>query len=329
MHSKLGSTLIGIAILVLGTVVFLFHFRDADGQSPAAGQLKVADGVYRAKEMGYNDSLTVEVRVSRGRIASVRVVEHYESAGDSAIKYVPQWIVRRQGTEGVDVVTGATITSRAILGAARKALAQAATKSAPPPSASEEHGKKSLGARTALTPLPVWVIGSYDSVGRANMMTAAWVGICCSQPPSVMVALRKATYTFGNIVMRQAFTVNIPSVDYAAETAYFGSVSGRDVDKLSVTGLTPVRSKLVDAPYLQEFPLVAECRLRQTYEVGLHTMFIGEIVDVKAAPGVLDAEGKVDVELLRPFVYGTGKGSFYTLGQSLGTTASLRAKYTR
>ncbi|MCR4440345.1 MAG: flavin reductase family protein [bacterium] len=208
-------------------------------------------------------------------------------------------------------------------------MAQAGAKSAPPPAASEEHGKKSLGARTALAPLPVWVIGSYDSVGRPNMMTAAWVGICCSQPPSVMVALRKATYTFGNILKRQAFTVNIPSTDYAAETAYFGSVSGRDVDKLAVTGLTPVRSKLVDAPYLQEFPLVAECRLRQTYEVGLHTMFIGEIVDVKAAPAILDADGKVDVELLRPFVYGTGKGAFYTLGQNIGTTASLRGKFTR
>jgi len=144
-----------------------------------------------------------------------------------------------------------------------------------------------------------------------------------------MVALRKATYTYGNIVKRKAFTVNIPSEEFAPETAYFGSVSGRDVDKLSVTGLTAVKSELVDAPYLKEFPLVAECRLRDTYEVGLHTMFIGEIVDVKASPSVLDPDGKVDVELMRPFVFGTGKGTFYALGRALGTTASLRGKYTR
>ncbi len=329
MHTKLGSTLIGIAILVAGIAVFLLHFREVDGQSTLAGQVKLLDGVYRAKEMGYNDSLAVEVKISRGRIVAVTVVEQYESAGDSAIKYVPRWIVQHQGTEGVDVVTGATITSHAILGAVRKALARATAAGASPTSTSVDKGKKSLGARPALAPLPVWVVGSYDSVGRANMMTASWVGICSSQPPSLMVALRKATYTYGNIMKRKAFTVNIPSEEFAAEAAYFGSVSGRDVDKLSVTGLTPVASELVDAPYLKEFPLIAECRLRSTYELGLHTMFIGEIVDVKASPSVLDADGRVDMELMHPFVYGTGKGAFYTLGRDLGTTASLRGKFTR
>ncbi len=171
------------------------------------------------------------------------------------------------------------------------------------------------------------MVGSYDSLGKANMMTAAWVGICCSRPPSLMVALRGATYTHGNITRRKAFTVNIPSEEFAAETAYYGSVSGRDVDKLSVTGLTPVRSDLVDAPYLKEFPLVAECRLTQTFELGLHTMFVGEIVDVKAEPSCLDADGRVDVELFRPLVYSTGKGTFHTLGRSLGTTAELRRKF--
>lgn len=328
MHSKLGSTLIGMAILVAGIAVFLLHFREVDGQSTPAAQVKLLDGVYRAKEMGYNDSLTVEVKVNRGRIVSVAVVEQYESAGDSALKYVPRWIVQHQGTERVDAVTGATITSHAILGAARKALARAAAPGASPIPSSVK-GKKSLGARPALAPLPVWVVGSYDSVGRANMMAASWVAICCSQPPSLMVALHKATYTYGNIMKRKAFTVNIPSEEFAAETAYFGSVSGRDVDKLTVAGLTPVASELVDAPYLEEFPLAAECRLLSTYELGLYTMFIGEIVDVKASASVLDANGRVDMALMHPIVYGTGKGAFYTLGRDLGTMASLRGKFTQ
>lgn len=326
MHGKMSSTLIGVAILILGIAIFFLHFRDADGQStPAAAQR--ADGVYRAKAMGYNDSLTVEVKIARGRIASVTVVQHFESAGDSAIKYVPRRIVERQGTEGVDVVTGATITSQAIIRAARLALARA-SKAAPQPAPSGDLTKKSLGARPALTPLPVWVVGSYDSLGKPNMMTAAWVGICGYRPPSLMVVMRKAAYTHGNITRRKAFTVNIPSEDFAAETAYFGSVSGRDVDKLAVTGLTPVRSELVDAPYLKEFPLVAECRLVHAYEMDLHTMFIGEIVDVKVDPSCLDADGRVDVSLMRPVVFNTGKGTFHALGRSLGTTGELRGKYT-
>lgn len=141
--------------------------------------------------------------------------------------------------------------------------------------------KISLGAE--IKPMaPVWVIGSYDKAGKADMMTAAWVGICCSKPPCVSIALRKATYTYGNIMERKAFTVNIPSKNYVKETDYFGLVSGRDVDKLAATGLTPVKGEKVDAPYLKEFPVAFECKLINTLEVGLHTIFIGEIMDVKA-----------------------------------------------
>lgn len=63
---------------------------------------------------------------------------------------------------------------------------------------------------------------------------------------------------------------------------YFGLVSGNDVDKFAVSGRTPIKSELVDAPYVAEFPLIIECRLLNNFEIGLHTMFIGEIMDVKA-----------------------------------------------
>ena len=136
--------------------------------------------------------------------------------------------------------------------------------------------------------VPVWVIGSYDKAGKANMMAAAWVGICCSSPPAVTVSLRKATSTYHNIMERKAFTVNVPSEKYVRETDFFGLASGRDTDKLALAGLTPVRSSNVDAPYIKEFPVKAECKLLKTLEVGLHTMFIGEIIDTKpgeSAPG--------------------------------------------
>ena len=87
--------------------------------------------------------------------------------------------------------------------------------------------KKSFGPRTLLYPTPVWVLGSYDKAGRPNVMTFSWGGICCSKPPCVSVSLRQATYTYGNIIERKAFTINIPSERYARETDYFGMVSGR------------------------------------------------------------------------------------------------------
>ncbi len=190
-----------------------------------------------------------------------------------------------------------------------------------------ENVKTSLGARTIVPPSPVWVIGTYDSDGRANMMTASWVGICCSKPPCVAVSLREATYTHGNIKENGAYTVNIPSEGLAPVAAFAGTVSGRDLDKFEATGMTPVKSELVNAPYIDEFPLVVECKLLKIVEIGLHTMFIGEIVDVKADESVLGENGTPDPERLEPFVFGYGGWGFYSTGGQIGSVPDLARRY--
>ena len=81
-------------------------------------------------------------------------------------------------------------------------------------------------------------MGSYDAQGKPNVMTIAWGGICCSKPPAVTVSLRKATYTYGCIQERGAYTVSIPSEKFAAQADYFGIASGRDTDKFAAAGLT-------------------------------------------------------------------------------------------
>jgi len=111
--------------------------------------------------------------------------------------------------------------------------------------------KRSLGAKTIAPATPVWVVGTYDHEGKPNAMTAAWAGICCSKPPCVYASLRRATHTYGSIMERKAFTVSIPSEAYVKEADYFGIASGRDADKFAATGLTPVKSDLVDAPYVK------------------------------------------------------------------------------
>jgi flavin reductase (DIM6/NTAB) family NADH-FMN oxidoreductase RutF len=185
--------------------------------------------------------------------------------------------------------------------------------------------KKSTGARTLLFPTPVLVVGTYDEAGKPNAMTASWGGICCSEPPCVAVSLRKATYTYGNILARKAFTISIPSEDYAKETDYFGLASGRKEDKFAATKLTPVPSTLVEAPYVGEFPVIIECRLTHTFELGMHTQFVGQVIDVKLDESVLDANGLVDIAKLKPmsfmpdsqFYYGMGKpvGKVFAIGQ--------------
>lgn len=194
---------------------------------------------------------------------------------------------------------------------------------ATPEAAAPGDEKRSLGARTAVIPTLAWIIGSYDAEERANLMTASWVGVCASSPAAVMIGLRPATYSHGNIMARKAFTVNIGGEDLARYAAYVGRVSGRTRDKFAATGLTPVKSALVDAPYVREFPLIVECRVTNTVEAGSHTLFIGEIVDVKADPAVLNDAGTPVVEKLKPFVYSPGSGAFYGLGPTLGKVSEL------
>jgi flavin reductase (DIM6/NTAB) family NADH-FMN oxidoreductase RutF len=187
----------------------------------------------------------------------------------------------------------------------------------------EDTMKKSFGAKTLLYPTPVWVVGTYDAEGKPNVMTIAWGGICCSQPPCVAVSLRKATYSYGNIMERKAFTLNIPSEEQAAEADYFGMVSGRSEDKIAATGFTPVKSRIVDAPYLEEFPLILECRVIHVTEIGLHTQFIGEILDVKADESVLGEKGVPDIEKVRPFIFSPEGRRYHKVGGCLGEAFSL------
>jgi len=183
--------------------------------------------------------------------------------------------------------------------------------------------KVSLGAKALIFPVPAWVVGTYDKDGKPNVMTAAWGGICCSKPPCVAVSLRKATYTYGNIVERKAFTISVPSEKYVKETDYFGLASGKDSDKFAVTGLTPVKSDLVDAPYVGEFLLTLECRLLHTVEIGWHTQFIGEIIDVKADESVMEEDGLPDVEKIGAFVFAPARRVYYKIGGGIGKGFSI------
>jgi len=183
--------------------------------------------------------------------------------------------------------------------------------------------KKSLGAKSLVYPTPVFVIGTYDKEGKPNVMTASWAGLCCSRPPCVAVALRKATSTYDNIVKRRSFTISVPSAQYMKQTDYIGLVSGRDVDKFSVSGLTPVRSELVDAPYVQEFPMVLECKLAQSIDLGLHTQFVGYILDVKVDESALSENGMVDIRKINPFVFTPDTQSYYAVGEFIGKAFSV------
>jgi len=158
-------------------------------------------------------------------------------------------------------------------------------------------------------------------------MAAAWGGICSSDPPSIAVSIRPTRQTYKNILEKKAFTVSIPSVDQMAEADFFGVASGADTDKFEKTGLTPVKAEFVDAPFVGECPVVIECRLIRMVELGAHTQFVGEILDVKIDESVLDADGKPVLAKIRPFGFDALMSEYYGTGPVVGKAFSAGRKF--
>jgi flavin reductase (DIM6/NTAB) family NADH-FMN oxidoreductase RutF len=186
--------------------------------------------------------------------------------------------------------------------------------------------KKSLGAKTLLFPTPVLIVCSYDAKGVPNAMNVAWGGIACSEPPCVAISVREHRKTYENIMLKKAFTVNIPSEKDMKEADYFGIISGKTEDKFKATGLTPVKSDLVDAPYIKEFPWVLECSLKETHKLGIHTQFIGEIKDVKVEESALNAKGFPDPEKMKAFMFDPSTSAYYAIGKFLGQAFTVGKK---
>ena len=182
--------------------------------------------------------------------------------------------------------------------------------------------KKSLGAKPIAYPTPVFLVGSYDTNGNANVMNATWGGLCSSNPPSVAVSIRPSRHTFDNIISQQAFTINIPPTKLAVAADYFGLVSGRDEDKIAQSGLTIEPAEHVNAPIICECPLVLECRLLATHELGVHTQIVGEIIDVKVDEDCLDGNGQPDISKIDPLLFAPGNRAYFAVGEMVAQAFS-------
>lgn len=182
--------------------------------------------------------------------------------------------------------------------------------------------KISLGPEPMALPSPVWVVGSYGTNEQPNIMVAAWGGICSSAPPCLAISIKKTRATHANIVQHRAFTINVPSRNFLAETDYAGSISGISVDKFSAAGLTAVKSRVVNAPYIYEFPLVLECKVLHALDIGAHTQFIAQIIDVKAEENVLGKNGFPLAEKIDPLIGSACERAYYALGEYLDQAGS-------
>ena len=174
--------------------------------------------------------------------------------------------------------------------------------------------KKSPG--TALFPCPVVLVTSIGSEGKPNIITLAWAGIVCSDPPTIGIGVRPHRHSYGLIEESGEFVVNIPTTGILEQTDFCGAVSGKDVDKFSATGLTPEPAEKVRPPLIRECPVNIECVVKKRIPLGVHHLFLGEVVCVHIDEEILDGEGKIDFPRVSPFVY--NQGEYWSLHQKIG-----------
>lgn len=135
--------------------------------------------------------------------------------------------------------------------------------------------------------------------------------------------MRKATYSYHNLMEGRAFTINIPGKQYVREADYLGIASGKNENKLAKAGLTPVKSTFVNAPYIEEFPVNLECKVVNVLELGLHTQFVGEVLNIKMDEALMGDDKKSAIEHLMPLIFAPDTGYYYTVGDEVAKAFSI------
>ena len=174
-------------------------------------------------------------------------------------------------------------------------------------------GKVSCPVTTALYPVPVVLVSC--GVERPNIITLAWVGTVCSEPPMVGIAVRPSRHSHSLIREVGQFVVNLPTADLLEALDRCGTVSGRDNDKFALCGLTPLPAARVRVPLIAECPVHLECEVRQTVSLGSHDLFLGEILAVQAEDALVGSDGRVDWDRAEWLCYVAG--TYHALGKAL------------
>lgn len=170
---------------------------------------------------------------------------------------------------------------------------------------------------TLIYPLPAVLVSCGSTPEEYNMLTIAWTGTVCTNPPMCYISVRKERHSYDLIRRTGEFAINLTTEAMARATDWCGVRSGRDNNKWEATGLTPMENEYISAPIIAESPLSICCKVRQVIELGSHDMFLADVVGILADKRYIDPEtGKFSLDKARPIVY--SHGEYYTLGELIG-----------
>lgn len=170
---------------------------------------------------------------------------------------------------------------------------------------------------TMIYPLPAILVSCGSTAEEYNLITVAWTGTLCTNPPMCYISVRPERHSYAIIKKNMEFVLNLTTEDMAFVTDWCGVRSGRDYDKFEEMRLTPGKATIVSAPIVEESPLNIECRVKEIISLGSHDMFIAEVVNVRADERYLNPQtGKFELSESHPLVY--LHGAYYGLGKKIG-----------
>lgn len=177
-----------------------------------------------------------------------------------------------------------------------------------------------------LYPVPAVMVSCADRAGHANIITVAWAGTVCTNPPMLSISVRPERFSYGMLRETGEFVVNLVGRDLSRACDWCGVKSGRDVDKWTEMHLSPLPAETLSfAPAITESPVNIECKVHDTLELGSHHLFLAEVTAVRVDEGLIDASGKLRLDRANLVAY--SHGEYFDLGRRLGTFGySVRKK---
>lgn len=177
-------------------------------------------------------------------------------------------------------------------------------------------GKRQFKPGNLLYPVPAVLVSAADKDGNSNLITVAWTGTICSDPPMLSISVRPERYSYHMIRETGEFVVNLTTEELVRAVDFCGVKSGRDTDKWKETGLTPEKASVVNVPLVRQSPVNLECRVLRVDELGSHHMFIAQVVAVDVDEKYMDEKDQFHLSAAKPLAYSHGR--YYGLGECLG-----------
>ena len=177
-------------------------------------------------------------------------------------------------------------------------------------------GKQNWKPGNMLNPVPAVMVSVADKKGNNNIITVAWAGTICTNPPMLSISVRPERHSYNMLKETGEFVVNLTTEELAFACDYCGVTSGRDVNKYEKLNLTPLKMQNVNAPGIAESPVNIECNVREIKELGSHHMFIADVVGVTVDDKYMDEKNKFNINETGLVMY--SHGEYFAMGEKLG-----------